>query len=223
MRRIIGCTFVSLDGVMQAPGGPEEDWTQGFDHGGWLPPLADEMVGAAIDKLFAHPFDLLLGRRTYDIFAAYWPFAQGGNKPMGELFDRVAKYVVTHGDAPLEWANSHRLAGLDALAELKRGNGPDLVIQGSSTLYPQLLAANLIDRMTLMTFPLVLGTGRRLFGAGTPARTMTMVEQQVTPSGALIATYEPAGEVRTGSYVTEPRSEREQARQEQLKREDTPA
>ena len=213
MRKIIGCTFVSLDGVMQAPGGSTEDWTGGFEYGGWLPPVSDDMVGAAIGKLFAQPFDLLLGRRTYDIFAAYWPYAKGDNQPMGEMFDRIAKYIVTHDEAPLDWANSHRVADLAALAELKRGDGPDLVIQGSGTLYPQLLAAGLIDRLTLMTFPLVLGTGKRLFGEGTPGRTMTMIEQQVTPAGAIIATYEPAGEVKTGNYATEPMGDREQARQ----------
>ncbi|HEY0165209.1 MAG TPA: dihydrofolate reductase family protein, partial [Sphingomicrobium sp.] len=140
MRKIIGATFVSLDGVMQAPGGPTEDPTGGFEYGGWLAGLFDEEIGEAIDKTFTEPFDLLLGRRTYDIFAAYWPFAEGDSKTMGEMFDRIGKYVLTHSEAPLEWQNSHRVASMEALAELKRQDGPDLVIQGSSTLYPQLLA-----------------------------------------------------------------------------------
>lgn len=205
MRNIIGAAFVSLDGVMQAPGGPTEDWTGGFEYGGWLPSFFDDAVGEAIDRVFKEPFDLLLGRRTYDIFAAYWPNAKGDNKPMGELFDRIGKYVVTHSGEPLEWQNSHRLRSIDALGELKHGSGPDLVIQGSSTLYPQLLKVGLIDRLTLMTFPLVLGTGKRLFGDGTPATTMTMIEQRVTPSGAVIATYEPAGPVKTQA-ISEPAS-----------------
>lgn len=220
MRRILGSAFVSLDGVMQAPGGPTEDWTGGFTLGGWLAPLFDEAAGRAIDALFAQPFDLLLGRRTYDIFAAYWPSAEGDAKPMGELFDRIGKYVLTHGDAPLEWQNSQRVDGLDALAELKRGDGPDLVIQGSGTLYPQLLARGLLDRLTLMTFPVVLGRGKRLFGDGTPAASMRMVEHEVSPSGVIIATFEPRGEVATGSFGAMPLNAREQARQARMRLED---
>lgn len=223
MRRIVGAAFVSLDGVMQGPGGPTEDWTGGFAHGGWLPALWDDAVGETVDQILKEPFDLLLARKTYDIFAAYWPYAQGESKPMGEMFDRIGKYVVTRGDQPLEWPNSHRVGSLDALAELKRGDGPDLVIQGSSTLYPQLLAAGLLDRLTLMTFPVVLGGGKRLFGDGTPARTMTMIDQKVTPRGAVIATYQPAGKVEIGDmgqFNDQQPSAREQERQEKMKRED---
>jgi len=223
MRSIVGATFVSLDGVMQAPGGPGEDWTGGFATGGWLPAMFDDQAGEAIDTLFTEPFDLLLGRRTYDIFAAYWPYAEGENKPMGEMFDRVGKYVVTRRDEPLVWQNSHRLAGLDALAELKRGDGPDLIIQGSSTLYPQLLAAGLIDRLTLMIFPLILGSGKRLFGDGTPPGAMKMVDHKVSPGGNIIATYEPSGEVKLGTFASPSPSEREQERQEQMKLEDVEA
>jgi dihydrofolate reductase len=160
--------------------------------------------------------DLLLGRRTYDIFAAYWPYAEGESRPMGEMFDRIGKYVVTRGDQPLDWQNSHRLNSLDALAELKHSEGPDLVIQGSSTLYPQLLDAGLLDRLTLMIFPVVLGKGKRLFGDGTPPRTLTMIEQKVTPRGAVIATYHPAGTVEIGDmgqFNDSRPSDREQARQ----------
>lgn len=216
MRRIHGAAFVSLDGIMQAPGGPTEDPTGGFAYGGWLAPHFDPLLGEAIDSIFKEPFDLLLARRTYDIFAAYWPYAQGDSKPMGEMFDRIGKYVMTRGDQPLEWQNSHRVGSMDELADIKRGDGPDLVIQGSSTLYPQLLQAGLLDRLTLMTFPLVLGQGKRLFGGDTPARTMTMVAQKVTPSGAVIATYEPRGAVECGDmgqFNDARPSEREQARQ----------
>ena len=220
MRRIIGSLFVSVDGVIQAPGGPTEDWTGGFDHGGWLAGLFDESSGAAIDRLFGGSFDLLLGRRTYDIFAAYWPFVEGNGKPMGAIFDRVAKYVVTHRDDDLDWVNSHRLATLDALAELKRKDGPDLIIQGSGTLYPQLLAAGLIDRLTLMTFPVVLGRGKRWFGDDSPPGKLRMVEHSVSPTGTIIASYEPDGDIQEGSVAPPSTSQREQARQERMTREE---
>lgn len=216
MRRIIGAAFLSLDGVMQGPGGPNEDTTDGFAYSGWLPALWDDAVGETIDTILKEPFDLLLARRTYDIFAAYWPYAEGDSKPMGEMFDRISKYVVTRGDQPLEWQKSHRVGSIDGLAELKRSDGPDFVIQGSSTLYPQLLKAGLLDRLTLITFPVVLGRGKRLFGGGTPARTMTMVEQTVTPRGAVIATYEPGGAVELGDmgqFNDAKSSQREQVRQ----------
>lgn len=205
MRRIVGATFVSLDGVMQAPGGPTEDPTGGFDHGGWIAPVWDDAAGETIGGLFKRPFDLLLGRRTYDIFAAFWPNAGDDQKEIRDPFNACTKYVVTGGDRPLAWHNSHRVGSIDELAAIKRGDGPDLVIQGSSTLYPQLLAAGLLDRLTLMIFPVVLGSGKRLFGDGTPGATMTMIEQRVTPSGAVIATYEPAGPVRTKA-IAEPAS-----------------
>lgn len=202
MRRITGAVFVSLDGVVQAPGHPDEDRSGGFELGGWLAPFFDEAVGERIDALFAPPFDLLLGRRTWDIFAAFWPYNADEPGGIGQRFDRASKYVLTRSDPPLDWANSHRLESLDALAELKRGDGPDLVIQGSSTLYPQLLAAGLVDRLILMTFPVLVGSGKRLFGPGTPPGALRMVEHQVTPRGAVIATYEPAGPVVPGSFAT---------------------
>src|SRR5687767_10372928 len=203
MRKIIGAVFLSLDGVMQAPGGPDEEPTGGFALGGWLFDYFDEEVGERIDALFAEPFDLLLGRRTYDIFAGYWPYAEGDEDSIGRKFDRAAKYVVTGGDQALDWDNSHRLDGIDEIAELKRGDGPKLIIQGSSTLYPQLLGAGLIDRLDLMTFPVVIGSCKRLFGDGTMPGKMRMVEHQVTPGGAVIATYRPDGPVQPGSFATE--------------------
>jgi dihydrofolate reductase len=216
MRKVIGATFVSLDGVMQAPGGPTEDPTGGFQYGGWLAGLGDEAIGETIMGLFGGPFDLLLGRRTYDIFAAYWPYADQDN-PITQAFDACGKYVLTHGGQPLDWKGSHRLASLDALAEVKRGDGPDLVIQGSSTLYPQLLAAGLIDRMTTMTFPVILGSGKRLFGEGTPARRMKMTSHSVTPVGTVIATYEPGGAVEVSTFMgPDEVSEREVVRREKM-------
>ena len=193
MRNIIGGVFLTLDGVVQGPGGPTEDITGGFNEGGWVFKLWDEAVGDAIGSLFARDYDLLLGRRTYDIFAAYWPYVRGEGAAMGEAFTRANKYVLTRGNQPLDWANSHRMKGIDDIAALKQGDGPDLIIQGSSTIYPGLLAAGLIDRLTLMTFPVTLGKGKRLFGDGTPATMLKMVDHKVTAKGTVIATYERGG------------------------------
>ena len=157
-RKITGGVFLSLDGVMQAPGGPTEDYTGGFEQGGWMFKIWDEGIEPAIGALFSGGYDLLLGRRTYDIFAAYWPYAEGDNKPMGDAFDRANKYVLTHGDQPLEWQNSHRLTSIEEVAALKQTDGSRLVIQGSSTLYPGLLAAGLIDELRRDDFP---GDARR--------------------------------------------------------------
>jgi dihydrofolate reductase len=216
MREIAGTVFVSLDGVMQAPGGPEEDGTGGFELGGWLWKYFDAEVDKRLEDLFAGPFDLLLGRRTYDIFAAYWPFVEGENKSLGDRFDRASKYVVTRGAQPLPWQNSHRMADLDAVAEMKSGDGPPLIIQGSSTLYPQLLAAGLIDRLTLMIFPLLLGSGKRVFGDGTHPGSMRMTAHQVTSGGTIIATYEPDGAVEPGSFQTIEPTALERERQERI-------
>ncbi|MCW3797940.1 dihydrofolate reductase family protein [Sphingomonas sp. BN140010] len=235
MRRIRGSAFVSLDGVMQAPGGPTEDPTGGFAHGGWLPQFFDEDVGAAIDRFFGQDYDLLLGRRTYDIFAAYWPYVGGQTTGIGEVFDltgkddgeaaairmgedftRANKYVLTRGQPELGWSNSHRLGSLDELRAVKEGSGPDLLIQGSSTIYPGLLAAGLLDELTLMTFPVVLGSGKRLFGDGLPAKALRMTHHQVTRSGAVIATYAPGGAVEQGWAGPQSTSEREAARQQAM-------
>lgn len=222
MRKVVGTAFVSLDGVMQAPGGPEEDPTGDFALGGWLPQFADEEIGQWIGALFEEPFDLLLGRRTYEIFAAYWPFVNGEeqasaeDRAIGQKFDHASKYVLTHGDQVLDWRNSHRLANLDALAEVKHSAGPTLLIQGSSTLYPLLLKAGLIDQLILMTFPVILGRGKRLFGDTTPSRSLRMVEHQVTRGGNIIATYEPSGEVKTGSFLTIAPSTNERVRRKRM-------
>ncbi len=150
-------------------------------------------MGDAIGALFAGEYDLLLGRRTYDIFAAFWPYVEGNDAAMGEAFTRAKKYVLTRGDQRLEWANSHRLKSIDDVAALKQDEGPDLIIQGSSTIYPGLLAAGLIDRLTLMTFPVTLGKGKRLFGDGTLSTMLKLVDHEVTAKGTLIATYQPGG------------------------------
>ncbi len=215
MRKIIGGAFISLDGVVQAPGGPDEDTTGGFAHGGWMEPIFDEAVGHQVDTLFTLPFDLLLGRRTYDIFAAHWPF-KPAEDPIAAKFAQAQKYVLTGSDAPLDWKNSHRLADLDALAKVKAEDGPDLVIQGSSTLYPQLLSRGLLDRLVLMIAPITLGAGKRLFGDGMPAGAFKLTEQRLTPSGWVMATYEPAASVKTGSFETAEPSAAERVRRTKM-------
>jgi dihydrofolate reductase len=215
-RRIIGGAFMSLDGVVQAPGGPEEDRTGGFAHGGWLEPVFEEALEHQIDTLFTGDFDLLLGRRTYEIFSGFWPFMPADD-PIAAKFAKADKYVLTRSDVALEWQTSHRLRDLDALAKVKAGNGRDLVIQGSSTLYPQLLDRGLLDRLVLMIAPVTLGGGKRLFGEGTPEGAMKLVEQRTGAGGMLMATYEPAGALKTGSFATQQPSELELARRERVK------
>jgi len=212
MRRIVGAAFSTLDGVIQGPGGPSEDTTGGFRYSGWLPPVGDDAIDQKIGELFGRPFDLLLGRRTYDIFSAYWPYAPDEMAEIRDPFDKCTKYVVTHSTDPLAWQNSQKVS-LDDLRRIKEGDGPDLVIQGSSTLYPQLLEAGLLDELTLMISPVVLGQGKRLFGDGTPPRTLKMTGHKVSDKGSIIVTYEPAGPVEIGTYVTTPPSERENERQ----------
>lgn len=217
MRKIMGGMFQSLDGVIQAPGGPSEDPTGGFAHGGWMFPVADEVVGEAIGDFFARPYDLLLGRRTYDIFAAYWPYVTGEEAAMGEAFAAANKYVLTCGTQPLPWDNSHRLRGIDDVAALKQGEGPDLLIQGSSMIYPALLAAGLLDQLRVYTFPVVLGQGKRLFGAGTTPGRLKLIDHSVSPGGTVIATYEPAGDVETGAFgqIDSAREDERQRRMEE--------
>jgi len=218
MRKVTGGVFLSLDGVMQAPGGPTEDYTGGFDQGGWLFRFGDEGIFDTVGSLFAGEYDLLLGRRTYDIFASYWPYVEGPEAEMGQAFTRAGKHVLTRGDQPLDWENSHRLKGVDDVAALKRSDGPDLIIQGSSTIYPELLAARLIDRLVLMIFPVTLGKGKRLFGDGTPAQALRMTDHKVTDKGTVIATYEPAGAIPAdGSFPEPSNSQREQERQARMR------
>ena len=200
MRTLTVAAFISLDGVIQAPGGPEEDLDGEFRFGGWIVPYADEASGQAMSALFAQPFELLLGRRTYDIFAAYWP--DKNNHPIGGLFNRVAKHVATHRPDTLDWQNSHALKGnvVDAIRALKQQDGARLLTQGSSDLVRQLLAAGVVDELRLMTFPVVLGRGKRLFGEDALASAFTLVHSITTPGGVLISRYERSGEVRTGTF-----------------------
>ena len=216
-RKIIGAAFVSLDGVMQAPGGIEEDRSGGFEQGAWLAPVGDEALEQALGALFDGEFDLLLGRRTYDIFAAYWPFASMDN-PIAAKFAECDKFVLTGRDSPLDWVGSHRLASVDAIAALKAGDGRNLIIQGSSTLYPQLLESGLIDRLVLMIAPVLLGSGKRLFGDGTPPRTLRLVSQVTGSNGMNVATYEPAGPVEHAPAGPEITSDAELARRAKVEK-----
>jgi dihydrofolate reductase len=209
MRKLTGAVFQSLDGVMQAPGGPDEDLTNGFRYGGWSFHFWDETLEKPFGKVIEADYDLLLGKRTYDIFASYWPKHQ--DIPIGATFQRINKYVLTHSEKPLEWENSYRLAGdtAEAIAELKRSEGRDLLIQGSSTLYAPLLAAGLVDRLVVMTFPVILGNGKSIFDGRTEAGALDMVEHSVSDKGVVFASYRPAGAVPIGSFAT-PESEHEQ-------------
>lgn len=215
MRKLTGAAFVSLDGVMQAPGGPEEDPTSGFQFGGWVTPHWSADMGP-FEQLIDSDYDLLLGKRTYDIFAGYWPYNQ--DIPIGERFQRINKYVLTHANEPLEWENSHQLSGdtAEAVAELKRSDGRDLLIQGSSTLYGPLLDAGLIDRLMLITFPLLLSQGKRILDGSERAGALKLVDSFVTDTGVVITTYEPNGAVQTGSFETKPPSEAELERREKM-------
>ena len=216
MRKLTGAVFVSLDGIMQAPGGPEEDPTGGFEHGGWVAPLWDEDMGP-FEKIIMGDYDLLLGKRTYDIFASYWPHNQ--DNPIGAKFQTIDKYVLTHSDEPLAWENSHRLSGAtaaDAVAELKQRDGRDLLIQGSSTLYPPLLSARLIDRLVLITFPVLLGTGKSIFDGAVEPGSLKLADSFVSKTGVVIAVYEPAGDVQTGTFETKEPSSEELERREKM-------
>jgi dihydrofolate reductase len=216
MRKLTGAVFASLDGVMQAPGGPEEDPTSDFRFGGWSFHFWDESLEQPFGKVIDAEYDLLLGKRTYDIFAGYWPHNQ--EDPIGAKFQRINKYVLTHSDEPLEWANSTKLSGdtAPAVAELKRGDGRDLLIQGSSTLYPPLLAVGLIDRLVVMTFPVLLGRGKSIFDGSEASGALRLVEHSVSDKGVVFSAYEPAGEVPIGTFASKEPSAEELERRDKM-------
>jgi len=218
MRKIRVATFVSLDGVMQAPGGPEEDRRGGFAYGGWTAPLWDETLDGLMGEAMGEDYDLLLGRKTYEIFAAIWPFE---DDEIGRTFNSINKYVVAGPDTPMTWSDSYRLDGeaADAVGKLKQTDGRDLLIQGSSEVIHALLAADLIDELTVLVFPLILGEGRRLFDAGSRPHAWTMTKTRSTATGVVVSRYERAGEVQTGSFGPASPSELEQARRERWARE----
>jgi dihydrofolate reductase len=202
MRKIITTTFVTLDGVMQAPGGPEEDLAGGFAYGGWSFNYWDEIMGSTMSKFMELPFELLLGKRTYDIFAAYWPDAKS-DPEVATRFNSTKKYVVSHTPMPLSWKNSFLVTN-DVVAEIKKlkaENSPDLWVHGSGNLIQTLLAHSLVDRMYVWIFPVTVGSGKRLFAEGTQAAGLKLVDSKVAATGVIIATYEPAGPLMTGAFA----------------------
>jgi dihydrofolate reductase len=219
MRKVIVGAFVSLDGIMQAPGGPEEDPTGGFAHGGWVAVPWDEAMGETMGALFAEPFDLLLGRKTYEIFAAHWPYSD--EEPIASQFNAATKFVATSSPKPLSWQNSVAIGGdvPAGIARLKREDGPTLIVQGSSVLIQTLLRHKLVDELRLLTFPLVLGTGKKLFGDGVVPTALKLTSSRTSSTGVVMTTYVPDGEVRTGSFQSAEATETELARRETLKKE----
>ena len=206
MRKIVAPVQVSVDGVMQAPGGPDEDPTGGFRLGGWVAPYYDDAVGEALVDIMGRPFDLLLGRKTYEIFAAYWPYRETAPEEefggVARSFGDATKHVASRSQPQLPWRNS-RWLGADAVAavrELKAGDGPELHIWGSSNFVQSLLAADLIDEVRLLTYPLVLGRGKRFFGEDAPPMALKLTTTRTSPSGVIITTYQRDGEVKTGSF-----------------------
>lgn len=201
MRKIVVLSFVSLDGVMQAPGGPEEDASSDFRYGGWTVPYFDGFTGEIMGEQMNMPFDLLLGRKTYDIFAAYWP-NQDPSGPVAAPFNEATKYVVSNGSPQLTWENSVLIDGdvETKLKELKQQDGPMLQVHGSSNLIQTLLRNDLVDEFWLKIFPVTLGQGKRLFGEGTIPAAFKLADSKASPSGVIFANYQRAGEVRVGSF-----------------------
>lgn len=220
MRKIRTATFVSLDGVLQAPGGPTEDPTGGFAFGGWVWPHFDEKTGGLMGEAMGENYDLLLGRRTYEIFAAYWPYR---DDEMARTFNAIDKYVAAGPETPLTWAHSHRLQGAlaEAVRALKGTDGRDLLIQGSSEVIHTLLAHDLIDQLTLLTFPVILGSGKRLFDAGSRPRAWTLTKTRESGTGVVAHTYERTDQPpQTGTFGEIEPGEAELARRERWARED---
>jgi dihydrofolate reductase len=221
MRKVITGAMLSLDGVMQAPGGPNEDPTRGFKLGGWVVPHMDEVLGQAIDEMFGEPFELLLGRKTYEIFAAHWPYAEGGEYDfIAKRFSSITKYVATRSTMELTWKGSVALGDAAAdVARLKREDGPALVTQGSCNLIQTLLANDLIDEISTFTFPIVLGNGKKLFSEGARPAAFTLVDNKVTTKGVSIACYQRAGKVVTGDFTMDPPTPAEVAPRDRMNRE----
>ena len=222
MRKIIVGAMLSLDGVMQAPGGPSEDTTQGFEFGGWVMPYFDQEFGEEVDRLFGEEFDLLLGRKTYEIFAAYWPYYDEGAAHGGiaKLFNGVKKYVVSgSGEVDTGWAHSVLLRDIAALKRLKQEDGPNLVTQGSTELVHALLANDLVDAISIFTLPVVLGGGKKLFADGSAPHSFKLTRSRVSPNGLMVGHYERAGEIKIGDTAFESPSDREVVRRQRMTRE----
>ena len=219
MRKIIVGAMVSLDGVMQAPGGPTEDPTEGFKFGGWQMPYLDQEFGEQLDRVFKD-FDLLLGRKTYEIFAGYWPYKNAPGR-IAKVFNDVKKYVVSRsGEVDTSWQGSVLLRDIAEVKRLKQEDGPNLVIQGSTELVHALLANDLVDAMSIFTVPVVLGGGKKLFADGSAPHSFTLTSSRVSSTGVLIGHYERAGEIKIvdGALGQTP-SKRELARRKRMERE----
>lgn len=201
MRKIVVLSFISLDGVMQAPGGREEDTTSDFKYGGWTVPFWDDFSGDMMNKQMGMPFDLLLGRKTYDIFAGYWP-KQDPNGPVADPFNKATKYVVSNSSPELSWDKSELIDGdvVTKLKELKEQNGPMLQVHGSGNMVQTLLKNDLVDELWLKIFPVTLANGKKLFAEGTMPATFELTESSASPKGVIFANYKRAGEVETGSF-----------------------
>jgi dihydrofolate reductase len=200
MRKLIVTTMLTLDGVMQAPGGPEEDPSDGFAFGGWTVPFVDDKGLEAKAAELSVPFDLLLGRRTYEIFASYWP--SDPESAIGKPFNEATKYVCSRSRPSLDWGPAVPIEGdaAESVADLKAGDGPELQVHGSANLAQTLIRHGLVDEYHLWLFPLVLGQGKRLFAEGTIPAALRLVDWKVSTTGVVMGTYEPAGEVVTGSF-----------------------
>src|SRR5436190_19136343 len=222
MRKIIVGAQVSMDGVMQAPGGPTEDPTSGFRFGGWSMPYFDQAGGEEIMSLFKDKFDLLLGRKTYEIFAAYWPYYEE-DAPHGSVakaFKDIRKYVVSRsGEVDTGWKGSVLLRDIAEVKRLKEEDGPNLVTQGSTELVHALLANDLVDAISIFTIPGVLGGGKKLFADGSAPHSFKLTRSRVSPNGLIIGHYEREGGIKIGSAMLDSPSKREIARQERMKRE----
>jgi dihydrofolate reductase len=199
MRKLIVLTFITLDGVMQSPGGAEEDMTDGFRYGGWTVPYFDDFLGEIMTKQMSNPFDLLLGRKTFEIFASYWP----SHQEEGAGINLATKYVASNTLTSHEWRKSVFLSGgiADEIQKLKGQSGPDLQVHGSGNLIQTLLKHDLVDEFWLKIFPITLGSGKHLFEGGTIPAGLRLLESAVSPSGVIVASYARAGAVKTGSFV----------------------
>ena len=203
MRKLVVLSFITLDGVMQAPGGPEEDPTGGFKHGGWVAGHFDDFLGKVMVEQMSRPFDLLLGRKTYEIFAAHWPYVENKEDPIAAGINNAKKYVVSRTLTTPRWSNSELIKGDVAkeIRNLKGQDGPEMQVHGSRTLIQTLLTHDLVDELWLKIFPITLGNGKRLFGNGSIPARFRLLEYNISPEGVFIANYKRDGEVKTGSFV----------------------
>jgi dihydrofolate reductase len=221
MRKIIVGAMVSMDGVMQAPGGPSEDPTKGFKFGGWQMPYFDQEFGEELDRIFKQNIDLLLGRKTYEIFAGYWPYYEGGSDGgIAKRFNEIKKYAVSRsGEVDTSWAGSVLLRGIADVKRLKQEDGPHLVTQGSTELVHALLANDLVNAMSIFTVPVVLGGGKKLFADGSAPHSFKLTSSRMSSTGVLIGHYERGGEIKIADTALDAPSKREIARRERTKRE----